>query len=111
MQTDIGTFDEFENFLYYQSSSALFSNDIPSINPNVSFITGSYINPVPKTNNSIPYQLQSVTSSIKLFRSKKRLQYIFHLKYPQNNYVYQKTCFSQLPGKNILYQFFFTRKE
>jgi hypothetical protein len=60
----IGTFDEFENFLYYQSSSALFSNDIPSINPNVSFITGSYINPVPKTNNSIPYQLQSVTSSI-----------------------------------------------
>ena len=60
----IGTFDEFESFLYYQSSSALFSNDIPSINPNVSFITGSYINPVPKTNNSIPYQLQSVTSSI-----------------------------------------------
>lgn len=60
----IGTFDEFENFLYYQSSSALFSNNIPSINPNVSFITGSYINPVPKINNSIPYQLQSVTSSI-----------------------------------------------
>ena len=60
----IGTFDEFENFLYYKSSSALFSNDIPSINPNVSFITGSYIDPAPKINNSIPYQLQSVTSSI-----------------------------------------------
>lgn len=60
----IGTFDEFENFLYYKSSSGLFSNDIPSINPNISFLTGSYIIPAPKSNVSRPYQLYSVTSSI-----------------------------------------------
>ena len=60
----IGTFDEFENFLYYKSSSGLFSNEIPSINPNVSFVTGSYISPAPKLNNSVPYQLYSTTSSI-----------------------------------------------
>ena len=60
----IGTFDEFENFLYYKSSSGLFSNDIPVVDANVSFLTGSYITPAPKINNSIPYQLHSVTSSI-----------------------------------------------
>ena len=44
----IGTFDEFENFLYYKSSSGLFSNDIPAVDANVSFLTGSYITPAPK---------------------------------------------------------------
>ena len=60
----IGTFDHFENFLYYKSSSGLFTNDIPLLDANVSFVTGSYITPVPKQNTSKPYTLYSVSSSI-----------------------------------------------
>ena len=60
----IGTFDEFEHFLYYKSSSGLFTNNIPLINPNVSFVTGSYITPVPKSNTQRPYSLYSTTSSL-----------------------------------------------
>lgn len=60
----IGGFDDFENFLYYQSSSGLFSQEIPSIEPNVDFFTGSYITTAPKSNTTYPYTLYSVSSSI-----------------------------------------------
>jgi hypothetical protein len=59
----IGGFDQFEQFLYYQSSSGLFTHDIPLENPTVEFVTGSYISPVPKSNSTYPYELYSVTSS------------------------------------------------
>jgi len=59
----IGGFDQFEQFLYYQSSSGLFTHNIPLENPTVEFVTGSYISPVPKSNSTYPYQLYSVTSS------------------------------------------------
>jgi hypothetical protein len=60
----IGGFDDFEKFLYYQSSSGLFTHEIPSIDPNVDFFTGSYITTAPKSNTTYPYTLYSVTSSI-----------------------------------------------
>ena len=60
----VGTFDHFENFLYYKSSSGLFTNDIPLLDATVEFITGSYITPAPKTNLTRPYSLYSTTSSI-----------------------------------------------
>tara|TARA_R100000908_G_scaffold351_1_gene169 strand:+ start:14372 stop:18511 length:4140 start_codon:yes stop_codon:yes gene_type:complete len=59
----IGGFDDFEKFMYYQSSSGLFSHEIPSIEPNVDFFTGSYITPAPKTNTTYPYTLYSISSS------------------------------------------------
>jgi len=59
----IGGFDLFEKFLYYDSSSGLFSNEIPSIDPNVLRITGSYITPAPKSNSTYPYTLYPITSS------------------------------------------------
>jgi hypothetical protein len=59
----IGGFDDFEKFLYYQSSSGLFSQEIPSIEPNVDLYTGSYITTAPKTNTTYPYVLYSITSS------------------------------------------------
>jgi hypothetical protein len=59
----IGGFDQFEQFLYYQSSSGLFTHDPPLETPTVEFVTGSYITPVPKSNSTYPYQLYSVTSS------------------------------------------------
>ncbi len=59
----IGGFDQFEQFLYYQSSSGLFTYDLPLETPTVEFVTGSYITPVPKSNSTYPYQLYSVTSS------------------------------------------------
>jgi len=59
----IGGFDKFEQFLYYESSSGLFSNEIPLENPNVSYVTGSYITPSPKSNSTLPYTLYSITSS------------------------------------------------
>ncbi len=59
----IGTFDDFEKFLYYESSSAVFTHPGPLIDPTVYQVTGSYITPVPKTNTSYPYNLHNVTSS------------------------------------------------
>ena len=64
LKTDLlGGFDEFEQFLYYQSSSGLFTHEIPLENPNVEFVTGSYITPAPKSNSTYPYTSYSITSS------------------------------------------------
>ena len=62
--TLIGGFDDFENFLYYESSSGLFSNDVPLENATVAVVTGSYITPAPKSNSTVPFSLYSVSSSI-----------------------------------------------
>jgi len=60
----ISGFDEFEKYLYYESSSLLFSHDqYNSIDVNVPEITGSYIQPAPKSNSVYPYELFSITSS------------------------------------------------
>jgi hypothetical protein len=60
----IGGFDNFENYLYYESSSRLTTYDIPVIDATVPQVTGSYIQPVPKTNSTKPYTLTSTTSSV-----------------------------------------------
>jgi hypothetical protein len=62
--TLIGGFDEFEKYLYYESSSTPFTYDLPLADPNVSYLTGSYIDPWPKTTTSRPHTLYSSTSSI-----------------------------------------------
>jgi len=62
--TLIGGFDEFEQYLYYQSASRLTTYDAPLENPNVYQLTGSYLTPVPKTNTTRPYVLTSTTSSL-----------------------------------------------
>jgi hypothetical protein len=59
----IGGFDNFEQYLYYESSSRLTTYDIPLESANVSEVTGSYIQPVPKSNSTKPFTLYSVTSS------------------------------------------------
>jgi hypothetical protein len=59
----IGGFDNFEKYLYYDSSSKLTTYDIPKETFNVVDLTGSYIQPAPKSNNTKPYALMSVTSS------------------------------------------------
>ena len=60
----ISGFDEFEKYLYYESSSILFTHDqYNSIDVNVSELTGSYIQPAPKQNSTKPYSLMSITSS------------------------------------------------
>jgi len=60
----ISGFDEFEKYLYYESSSILFTYDqYNSIDVNVSELTGSYVQPTPKSNSTKPYSLMSVTSS------------------------------------------------
>ena len=59
----IGGMDQFEQYLYYDSSSNIFTHDIPLASPIVEFVTGSYIEPSPKSNNTYPYELYSVTSS------------------------------------------------
>ena len=61
--TLIGGFDSFEKYLYFESSSLLFNNDIPLIKPAVESITGSYVFPAPKSNSTAPYIMYSVTSS------------------------------------------------
>ncbi len=60
----ISGFDNFENYLYYESSSMLTTYNIPSETFNVAELTGSYIQPVPKTTSTKPYALTSTTSSI-----------------------------------------------
>jgi len=59
----ISKFDAFEEYLYYESSSKLTTYDVPLINPTVVNLTGSYIQPVPKSSVSFPYNLYSVSSS------------------------------------------------
>jgi len=59
----IGGFDDFEKYLYYESSSRLTTYDIPNENAYVKQLTGSYVTPVPKTNASIPYTLVSTNST------------------------------------------------
>ena len=59
----IGGFDEFEKYLYYDSSSKLTTYEVPILTPNVSSVTGSYIQPAPKSNLTLPYTLYSITSS------------------------------------------------
>ena len=60
----IGGFDNFETFLYYESSSKLTTNEIPHESPVVASLTGSYLTPVPKTNSTYPYTSYSTTSSV-----------------------------------------------
>jgi hypothetical protein len=59
----IGGFDAFEQYLYYQSSSLLSTYEVPHEFPTVSQVTGSYIQPAPKTNSTVPYTLASTTST------------------------------------------------
>ena len=60
----VGGFDAFEQYLYYESSSKLTTNDIINENAYVSSLTGSYVTPVPKLNPTRPYSLASTTSSL-----------------------------------------------
>jgi hypothetical protein len=60
----ISGFDDFERYLYYESSSKLTTHNIPLEDANVKQITGSYISPVPKTTLTKPYNLTSLSSSI-----------------------------------------------
>lgn len=59
----IGGFDNFEQYMYFESASKLTTYDIPLINANVAVVTGSYIQPIPKSNSTVPYTQYSVTSS------------------------------------------------
>jgi hypothetical protein len=59
----IGGFDEFEKYLYYESSSKLTTYNIPKETYTVVELTGSYISPVPKLNTTKPYTLTAVSSS------------------------------------------------
>jgi hypothetical protein len=59
----ISGFDDFEKFLYYESSSKLTTFDISLQNANVPNITGSYIDNAPKRNSTYPYDLYSISSS------------------------------------------------
>ena len=59
----IGGFDNFEHYLYFESSSNLTTHNIPLINANVENVTGSYIQPVPKSNSTVPYTQYSISSS------------------------------------------------
>ena len=59
----IGGFDDFEKYLYYQSSSLIFTYPYPAENPNVERLTGNYITPSPKSNTTYPFSLYPITSS------------------------------------------------
>ena len=59
----ISGFDAFEKYLYYESSSNITTYEVPILSANVIDVTGSYIQPVPKSTANIPYTLYSITSS------------------------------------------------
>lgn len=59
----ISGFDDFERYLYFESSSNLTTYNIPLEFVNVNQITGSYITPIPKTNTTKPYSLVSINSN------------------------------------------------
>jgi len=80
----IGGFDNFEHWLYYESSSKLTTYDLPREYSTVASVTGSYITPAPKSNSTIPYALYSVTSS--QFQNWYDLIYVSASLYDQLNY-------------------------
>ena len=59
----ISGFDGFEQYLYYQSGSRLTTHPIPNETWQVEAVTGSYVQPVPKTTTTRPYSLASISSS------------------------------------------------
>ena len=61
--TLISGFDNFEKFLYYESSSRPFTNDVPVIDANVARVSGSYIEPWPKTTSTKPYANDTVVNA------------------------------------------------
>jgi hypothetical protein len=60
----VSGFDDFERYLYYESSSRLTTYDLPLDFVNVKQVTGSYIKPVPKLTTTRPYTLTSLSSSL-----------------------------------------------
>jgi len=60
----IGGFDAFEQYLYYESSSKLTTNNISNQYAHVTTLTGSFVTPVPKLNTTRPYALAPVSSSL-----------------------------------------------
>ena len=59
----IGGFDNFEQYLYYESSSKLTTHENPVIDATVPQVTGSYIQPIPKINSTKPYIFAATTGS------------------------------------------------
>jgi hypothetical protein len=59
----ISGFDAFEKYLYFESASKLTTYDIAKENAVYPDLTGSYIQPVPKSNSTYPYTLYAVNSS------------------------------------------------
>jgi hypothetical protein len=59
----ISGFDAFEKYLYFESASNLTTYDIAKENAVYPDLTGSYIQPVPKSNSTYPYTLYGVNSS------------------------------------------------
>ena len=59
----VSGFDNFEQYLYNQSSSILSTFNNPSEQPVVARLTGSYITPIPKLNSTYPYINVATTSS------------------------------------------------
>jgi len=82
--TLIGGFDNFEQWMYYESSSKLTTFDIPKETATVFELTGSYITPVPKSTSTMPYALYSITSS--QFRNWYDTLYASASLYDQLNY-------------------------
>jgi len=80
----ISGFDLFEKYLYYESSSVITTYNIPVETPNVQSITGSYIQPVPKTTTTRPYTLTSINSS--QFKTWYDSLYATASLYDQNNF-------------------------
>ena len=61
--TLVSGFDAFENYLYYESQSVLYTHSIPNESANVTTLTGSYVTPSPKSTSTYPYTLYAISSS------------------------------------------------
>jgi hypothetical protein len=61
--TLLSGFDNFEKYLYFESSSKLTTHDIAKENAVYADMTGSYVQPIPKSNSTYPYTLYPVAST------------------------------------------------
>jgi hypothetical protein len=59
----VGSFDNFEKYLYYESGSVFYSNPYIHESPVVPQLTGSYVQPSPKSSSTKPYTLYSTTTT------------------------------------------------
>ena len=99
----VSGFDGFEQYLYYNSSSyTTTTHYIPKESYHVSQLTGSYVLPVPKSNQTVPYTLVGTNSNtFKLWYETLREKSLLYDQLNLNALIYAIPEYVRLDANNV----------